>query len=320
MKLLKKRKIIIIGSGPAGYTASIYAARANLKPTLITGIVPGGQLTKTENIENWPGDINSIPGTLLMDRMKNHSLKFNSEIISDNILSVDFKSFPFKLFGEEYNYSSSSVIIATGASARYLNIKSEKKFLGKGISTCAICDGFFYKDKEIAVIGGGNTAIEEALYLSNIASKVYLIHRGSKFTAEKILVDRLNKKIQEKKIFTYMNHSVKKFVGNNIELKEIKIISTKENLFTSRINVSGAFICIGNIPNTKMFKKQLQMNNGYIKTNFSNFHGYKTQTNIKGVFAAGDVTDHIYRQAITSSASGCMAAIDAEKYLQISSI
>ncbi|WP_343152408.1 thioredoxin-disulfide reductase [Buchnera aphidicola] len=319
MKSLKSRKLIIIGTGPAGYTAAIYAARANLKPTLITGIIPGGQLTKTENIENWPGDISSLTGSELMDRMKKHAIKFNSEIISDEILSVNFKIFPFKLTGEEYEYVAKSVIIATGASPKYLGINSEKKFLGKGISTCAICDGFFYKEKNIAIIGGGNTAIEEALYLSNIVSKIYLIHRKPFFTAEKILIARLNKKIQEKKIVPYMNYSVKKFIGNNKELTGIKIISEKNNDISKSINLSGVFICIGNTPNTNIFRKQLKMKNGYIKTNLSNFHGYKTQTSIEGIFAAGDVTDHIYRQAITSSASGCMAAIDAEKYLQISS-
>ncbi|CAL4322260.1 thioredoxin-disulfide reductase [Buchnera aphidicola] len=319
MKLLKKRKLIIIGTGPAGYTAAIYAARANLKPTLITGATPGGQLTKTENIENWPGDINALPGIKLMDRMKEHATKFDSEIISDHILNVNFKNSPFKLTGEEYHYISEAVIIATGASPRYLNLNSEKKFLGKGISTCAVCDGFFYKEKKIAIIGGGNTAIEEALYLSNIVSKIYLIHRKPYFTAEKILIDRLNKKIQEKKIDTYMNYSVEEFVGNNKELTGLKIFNKKQNNISTLINVSGAFICIGNIPNTNIFLKQLKMKNGYIQTNFSDFHGYKTQTSIKGIFAAGDVTDHIYRQAITSAASGCMAAIDAERYLQISS-
>ncbi|WP_367676822.1 thioredoxin-disulfide reductase [Buchnera aphidicola] len=307
-----KNKLIIIGSGPAGYTAAIYAARANLSPVLITGKNPGGQLTTTNEIENWPGDINKITGLELMNRMNQHSLKFNTSIISDFIHTVKFNCSPFKLFGEEYEYSANCLIIATGSTAKYLGLKSEKNFLGKGVSTCATCDGFFYKEKIVAVIGGGNTAVEEALYLSNIASKVYLIHRQEKLKAEKILITRLLEKIKNNKIIFYNNTIVLDILGDEISIKKIKIKNNKNNI--QEINISGIFVAIGHNPNSNIFKDQLKLKNGYIQVD-CNSHKNSTQTSIPGIFAAGDVIDHHYRQAITAASTGCMAALDAEKYL-----
>ncbi|QCI15989.1 thioredoxin-disulfide reductase [Buchnera aphidicola] len=315
MSDIKHSKIIILGSGPAGYTAAIYASRANLYPLLITGKNPGGQLMNTNEIENWPGDINKISGSELMNRMNKHAIKFKTKIISDTINLVNFKKKPFLLSGEKYQYTADSVIIATGANPRYLGLKSEKIFKGKGVSTCAVCDGFFYKDKEIAVVGGGNTAIEETLYLSNFAKKIYLIHRRTNFRAEKILIDRLQKQIKNKKVVLCLNSIVKNILG---DLSGVTSLVIEQKIFEETreiiINISGVFIAIGYIPNTNIFINKLEMNNGYIKV-MNGMHGSFTQTSVPGIFAAGDVIDHVYRQAITSSSSGCMAALDSERYL-----
>ncbi|BFI91033.1 thioredoxin-disulfide reductase [Enterobacterales bacterium endosymbiont of Anomoneura mori] len=309
----KHNKLIIIGSGPAGYTAAIYSARANLKPLLITGLEIGGQLTTTEKIENWPGNKNNLTGKKLMERMKKHAEKFNTNIIFDYIKDTNLKNNPFILFGEYYKYSCDSLIIATGATAKYLNIPSETNFKGKGVSTCATCDGFIYKNKTVVVVGGGNTAIEETLYLSNIAKKVYLIHRSEKFKAEKILINRLKEKQKKKNIFIYTNYIVEEIYGNKTGVTGI-IIKNIKNKILKNFLVDGIFIAIGHKPNTDIFKNQLNLINGFIKVKNTEFN--KTQTNISGIFAAGDVMDQYYRQAITSAATGCMAAIDAEKYLE----
>jgi len=315
MNDIQHRKIIILGSGPAGYTAAIYASRANLRPYLITGVNKGGQLMNTNEIENWPGDFNKISGSDLMDRMHKHAVQLNTKIISDNIISVDFKKKPFYLIGENNKYTADAIIIATGANPRYLGLKSEVFFKGKGVSTCATCDGFFYKEKEVAVVGGGNTAIEETLYLSNIVKKVHLIHRGINFRAEKILLNRLTKQIKTKKIIIYLNSTVKEILGTSSEVTHL-LIKQKNSIKNKelKINISGLFIAIGYIPNTNIFIDQLKMKDGYISV-ICNTHGNYTQTSIPGIFAAGDVIDHVYRQAITSSASGCMAALDSERYL-----
>lgn len=315
MKTIKHNKIIILGSGPAGYTSAIYASRANLHPILITGTNKGGQLINTNEIENWPGDINQITGLELMNRMHAHAIKFNTEIISDNIVSVDFKSYPFHLTGENNKYTSDAVIIATGANPRYLGLDSENTFKGRGVSTCATCDGFFYKNKEVAVVGGGNTAIEEALYLSNIVKTVHLIHRRAEFSAEKILLERLTKKIKNKKVVLYLNSTIKKILGNSSGVTDVLIVKKDfQQLKELKIIISGLFVAIGHIPNTNIFFNQLKMKDGYIEITHGD-HGNYTQTSIPGIFAAGDVIDHVYKQAITSSASGCMAALDAERYL-----
>lgn len=309
------KKLIIIGSGPAGYTASIYAARANLFPTLITGINIGGQLMNTDNIENWPGDYDDLTGPQLMHRMHMHAKKLNIEIISDVIVSANLKEKPISIITDcEVQYTTDALIIATGASARYLGLPSESKFQGLGVSACAVCDGFFHKNKIVAVVGGGNTAIEEALYLSNIASLVYLVHRQEQFRAEKILMNRILKKVKEKKIILYTNFIVKEILGDINGVTGFKIKSVVHHNKIHTINISGIFIAIGHKPNTHIFENQLDMKNGYIKVNFGN-HKYFTQTSINGIFAAGDVIDHVYRQAITSAATGCMAALDAERYL-----
>ncbi|AWH90476.1 thioredoxin-disulfide reductase [Buchnera aphidicola (Melanaphis sacchari)] len=313
MKFTNHNKIIILGSGPAGYTAAIYAARANLNPILITGINKGGQLINTNEIENWPGDFDKITGINFMDRMHKHAVKFKAKIISDTIISVDFHKKPFFLLSENNQYTSDSVIIATGANPRYLGLKSEDEFKGRGVSTCAVCDGFFYKNKEVAVVGGGNTAIEETLYLSNFVKKVYLIHRREIFKAEKILIDRLLKALKTKKIILYLNCTIKKILGNQTGVTHL-IIQKKDIQEKIKISLSGLFVAIGHTPNTDIFIKQLEMQDGYIKIQRA-MHGNYTQTSIPGIFAAGDVTDHVYRQAITSSASGCMAALDSERYL-----
>ncbi|WGS66216.1 thioredoxin-disulfide reductase [Enterobacteriaceae bacterium ET-AT1-13] len=310
----KHSKLLIIGSGPAGYTASIYGARANLKPLLITGLEQGGQLIKTNTIENWPGDKKKITGQNLMDRMRKHAEKFNTNIIFDFIKSTNFAKKPFILIGEKNIYTCDSLIIATGATAKYLEIPSEKFYKGKGISTCAVCDGFIYKNKKVAVIGGGNNAIEETLYLSNIAEEVHLIHRNEKFKAEKILIDRLKKKIKSKKIFIYTNYIVKEINGNKEIVTNINIENVINKNYIKNILVDGIFIAIGYKPNTNIFDGQLKLKNGFIKVKNEEFN--KTQTNISGIFAAGDVMDRVYRQAITSAATGCMAALDAERYLE----
>ncbi len=306
-----EQKLIILGSGPAGYTASIYAARANLEPTLITGLEVGGQLTTTTEVENWPGDSEDLQGPDLMVRMKKHAEKYNVKIIHDHVKQVDFTQSPLKLEGGKDSYSAKTLIIATGASAKYLGLQSEKSFLGKGVSACATCDGFFYKDQEVAVIGGGNTAVEEALYLSNICSKVYLVHRRDEFRAEKILQDRMFKKVKEGKISLVLNSNLKEVLGDQV-VNSIKIANTSGE--ESIIKVEGVFIAIGHKPNTDIFKDQLEMKDGYIITKSGFDHG-ATSTSVPGVFAAGDVADYTYRQAITSAGFGCMAALDAEKYL-----
>lgn len=307
-------QLIILGSGPAGYTASVYAARANLNPVLITGLEVGGQLTTTTEVENWPGDHNNLQGPELMDRMKEHAEKYNVRIINDYIKAVDFKKNPLFLTGEKDEYVSDSLIIATGASAKYLGLASEKAFLGRGVSACATCDGFFYKDQEVAVIGGGNTAVEEALYLSNICSKVNVIHRRDEFRAEKILQDRLFKKVEEGKIELVLNSNLDEVIGDEV-VNAIKVKDNNGNL--NELNVQGVFVAIGHKPNTDIFEGHLDMEGGYIKTN-TGFNIGSTSTSVPGVFAAGDVADYTYRQAITSAGFGCMAALDAENYLSSS--
>jgi|TARA_B100001248_G_scaffold216016_1_gene170842 thioredoxin reductase (NADPH) len=308
-----EQKLIILGSGPAGYTSAIYAARANLEPTLITGLEVGGQLTTTTEVENWPGDFQDLQGPDLMIRMKKHAEKYNVKIINDHVKKVDFTQSPLQLMGERDSYETKSLIIATGASAKYLGLESEKRFLGKGVSACATCDGFFYKDQEVAVIGGGNTAVEEALYLSNICSKVHLVHRRDEFRAEKILQDRMFNKVKEGKISLVLNSNLKEVLGDQV-VDSIKIENNDGE--ESIINLDGVFIAIGHKPNTDIFEGQLEMKDGYIVTKSGFDHG-ATSTSIPGVFAAGDVADYTYRQAITSAGFGCMAALDAEKYLSV---
>ena len=303
-------KLIILGSGPAGYAASIYAARAGLEPIIIAGMQEGGQLTTTTDVENWPGDSDGLQGPELMDRMKKHAQQFNVDVINDHINSVELKDRPFKLQGTS-EYTCDALIIATGASAMYLGLPSEKEYLGKGVSACATCDGFFYKDQEVAVIGGGNTAAEEALYLSRICSKVYLIHRRDELRAEKILQDRIFDEEKNGKIEVLWDSQLSEVLGNDMGVTGIKI-DTKGNI--SEKSVMGVFIAIGHKPNTDIFDGQLDMDNGYIIIN-SGLNGSVTRSSIDGVFAAGDVSDQIYRQAVTSAGFGCMAALDAEKYL-----
>ena len=302
-----QHKLIILGSGPAGYAASIYAARAGLNPIIIAGMQEGGQLTTTTDVENWPGDSDGLQGPDLMDRMKKHAQQFDVEIINDHINAVELNDQPFKLKGTS-EYSCDSLIIATGASAMYLGLPSEKEFLGKGVSACATCDGFFYKDQEVAVVGGGNTAAEEALYLSRICSKVYLIHRRDELRAEKILQDRI---FAEEKIEILWNSQLSEVIGNDMGVTGIKVDNSGN---TIEKDVMGVFIAIGHKPNTDIFQGQLEMDNGYIIIK-SGLHGSVTTSSIDGVFAAGDVSDQIYRQAVTSAGFGCMAALDAEKYL-----
>lgn len=306
-------KLIILGSGPAGYTAAIYAARANLKPVIITGMEQGGQLMTTTDVENWPAEVNGqVMGPDLMQRFLDHATKFGTEIIFDHIHTVSLNEKPFKLIGDSNTFTTDALIIATGASAKYLGLESEQKFLGRGVSGCATCDGFFYKNQPVAVVGGGNTAVEEALYLSNICSKVTLIHRKDSFKAEKILVERLMNKVQEGKIELKLNAVLDEVIGDKVVTGiRIKFNDGKHEELS---NIPGVFIAIGHKPNTDIFQGQLEMENGYIVTHGGR-HGFATQTSIPGVFAAGDVQDMIYRQAITSSGTGCMAALDAEKYL-----
>jgi thioredoxin reductase (NADPH) len=308
-----ERKLVILGSGPAGYTAAVYAARAGLNPCLITGMEQGGQLTTTTDVENWPGDSDDLQGPELMDRMLKHVESLDVEVIFDHIENAELTSKPFRLTGNVNTYESESLIIATGASAQYLGIESEQNYMGKGVSACATCDGFFYKDKDVAVIGGGNTAVEEALYLSNLCSSVTLVHRRDSLRAEKILQERMFKKEQDGNVKIVWDHELKEVVGDGNLVSGIKIKNTKDSS-ESEITISGLFIAIGHKPNTDLFANQLEMENGYLKI-ISGTDGNSTATSIPGVFAAGDVSDHIYRQAITSAGSGCMAALDAEKYL-----
>ena len=303
-------KLIILGSGPAGYAAGIYAARAGLNPLLLTGAEEGGQLTTTTDVENWPGDSEGLQGPELMQRMRKHAEMFNVQIINDHIHETDLSKGPFKLHGSQ-NWSSDALIISTGASAQYLGLPSEKEFLGKGVSACATCDGFFYKNQEVAVVGGGNTAAEEALYLSRICSKVHLIHRRDKLRAEKILQDRVAEAVKEGKIEMHWNSELKEVLGDQ---RGVHSIAISENDGLNTIELNGVFIAIGHHPNTEIFKGQLEMENDYI-TITSGTKGLATATSVPGVFAAGDVSDQIYRQAITSAGFGCMAALDAEKFL-----
>lgn len=313
MTTTKHCPLLILGSGPAGWTAAVYAARANLKPVLITGLQQGGQLMTTTEVDNWPGDAHGLMGPALMERMQAHAERFETEVIFDHIHSADLLSRPFRLKGDNGEYTADALIITTGASAKYLGIESEQKFMGKGVSACATCDGFFFRDQDVAVIGGGNTAVEEALYLSNIARKVYLVHRRDKLRSEKILQDKLFAKVQAGKIEIIWNHSVDEVLGDDSGVTGMRIRSVNDDS-TREIDVQGFFVAIGHTPNTSLFEQQLAMRNGYI-TIKSGLEGGSTATSVPGVFAAGDVADQVYRQAITSAGFGCMAALDAEKFL-----
>ena len=310
----KHSSLIILGSGPAGYTAALYASRANLKPLLITGLEIGGQLTTTTDVDNWPGDHDNLQGPELMERMKEHVGKYDTEIIIDHIKEADLSSKPIKLIGDSTTYTCDALIISTGASAKYLGLESEKLYLGKGVSACATCDGFFYRGLEVIVIGGGNTAVEEALYLSNIASKVTLVHRRDKLRAEAMLIDKLNQKVKAKKIEIIWNSNLLEVNGDKTKVTSVTLKKTDSDE-TQEIECAGVFVAIGHQPNTSLFKSYLEMDNaGYLKVKGGSSGGI-TSTSIEGVFAAGDVSDSIYRQAVTSAGSGCMAALDAEKYL-----
>ncbi|AAZ18256.1 putative thioredoxin reductase [Psychrobacter arcticus 273-4] len=309
----RHEKLIILGSGPAGYSAAVYAARANLKPVMVTGMEVGGQLTTTTEVDNWPGDAHDLTGPALMERMKAHAERFGTELVYDHINAVNLNVRPFELTGNNGSYTCDALIISTGASAQYLGLESETKFRGLGVSACATCDGFFYKDKKVAVIGGGNTAVEEALYLSNIASEVTLVHRRDSLRSEKILQDKLFEKAKNGNVKIEWNHSVKEVVGDDMGVNGVVIESMLDGS-TKQLDVFGMFVAIGHKPNTDLFKGQLEMKDGYLIVN-SGLNGNATQTSIEGVFAAGDVADHVYRQAITSAGTGCMAALDAEKYL-----
>ena len=305
--------LIILGSGPAGYTAAIYAARANLNPVIITGIQQGGQLTITTDVDNWPGDADGVQGPDLMLRMQAHAERFNTQIIHDHIENADLSTRPFTLVGNNASYQCDALIIATGASAQYLGLPSEEAFMGRGVSACATCDGFFYRNQDVAVIGGGNTAVEEALYLANIAKSVTLIHRRDSLKAEKILQDKLFEREKSGNVTILWNHTLDEVLGNDTGVTGLSLKHTQTQV-TKILDVSGVFIAIGHIPNTGLFDGQLAMNKGYITVN-SGLEGGATQTSINGIFAAGDVADHVYRQAITSAAAGCMAALDVERFL-----
>jgi len=310
----KHSKVLILGSGPAGYTAAVYAARANLQPTLVTGIAQGGQLMTTTEVDNWPADVDGVQGPDLMQRFLKHAERFNTNIVFDHIHTVDLKNRPFTLTGDSGVYTCDSLIIATGASAKYLGIPSEQAFMGRGVSGCATCDGFFYKEQAVCVVGGGNTAVEEALYLSNIASKVHLIHRRDKFKAEAIMIDKLMDRVKAGQIQLHLHSVLDEVLGDNsgvtgVRLKNVQTQTTKD------LQLQGCFIAIGHQPNTDIFKGQLDMKDGYILTR-SGSQGLATMTSVEGVFAAGDVQDHIYRQAITSAGTGCMAALDAQRFLE----
>ena len=306
-------KLIILGSGPAGYTAAVYAARANLEPLVITGLTQGGQLTTTTDVDNWPGDVEGLQGPDLMERMKKHAERFDSKVIFDHICKVNLQEKPFALLGQDTSYTCDALIIATGASAQYLGLESETAFMGKGVSACATCDGFFYRNKPVAVIGGGNTAVEEALYLSNICSKVTLVHRRDTLRAEKILQKKLFERVKEGKVFIEWNSTLEEVIGNDMGVTGIKIKSVNDNSI-SEMELEGVFIAIGHIPNSEIFEGQLKMKNGYVVVE-TGISGNATQTSVPGVFAAGDIADQVYRQAVTSAGFGCMAALDAEKFL-----
>ncbi len=313
MSNIKHCNLLILGSGPAGYTAAVYAARANLNPVLVTGMQQGGQLTTTTEVENWPGDAEGLTGPALMERMKEHAERFETEILFDHINEVDFSQRPFRLKGDSMEYTCNALIISTGASAKYLGLESEEAFKGRGVSACATCDGFFYRNQKVAVVGGGNTAVEEALYLSNIASEVHLIHRRDNFRAEKILIKRLMDKVANGNIILHTDRTLEEVVGDEMGVTGVLIKDTQSDN-VEKIDVMGAFIAIGHQPNTDIFQNQLEMKDGYIVVK-SGLNGNATQTSIEGIFAAGDVMDHTYRQAITSAGTGCMAALDAERYL-----
>jgi len=313
MSETKHSRLLILGSGPAGYTAAVYAARANLNPLLVTGLQQGGQLTTTTDVDNWPGDADGVQGPELMERMLKHAQRFNTEVVFDHIHTADLSARPFKLTGDDGVYTCDALIIATGASARYLGLDSEEAFKGRGVSACATCDGFFYRNKPVAVIGGGNTAVEEALYLSNIASKVTVVHRRDKFRSEKILSDKLIERSKTGNVAIEWNHVLDEVLGDDSGVTGIRIIHAQDGS-TQDIGLDGVFIAIGHSPNTEIFTGQLAMKNGYISVK-GGAEGNATATSVPGVFAAGDVADSVYRQAVTSAGSGCMAALDAEKYL-----
>ncbi|TWH76823.1 thioredoxin reductase (NADPH) [Azomonas agilis] len=314
MREVKHSRLIILGSGPAGYTAAVYAARANLKPLLITGIQPGGQLTTTTEVDNWPGDVEGLTGPVLMERMQRHAERFDTEIAYDHIHTANLQQRPFVLAGDSATYSCDALIIATGASAQYLGLPSEEAFAGRGVSACATCDGFFYRNQVVAVVGGGNTAVEEALYLSNIAKEVHLIHRRDSLRSEKILQDQILEKSRSGNIRLHWNQTVDEILGDNSGVTGVRLKHAQTG-DTSELALMGVFIAIGHKPNTQLFEGQLDMNNGYLITKAGK-EGNATATNIPGVFAAGDVADSIYRQAITSAGAGCMAALDTERYLE----
>ena len=307
-------QVLILGSGPAGYTAAIYAARANLKPVLITGMAQGGQLMTTTEVDNWPADVMGVQGPELMQRFQQHAERFNTEIVFDHINAVDLSSKPFKLTGDSGQYSCDALVIATGASAKYLGLPSEEAFMGRGVSGCATCDGFFYKGDIVAVVGGGNTAVEEALYLSNIASKVHLVHRRDKFRAEPIMIDKMHEKVAAGKIDLHLFQTLAEVLGDASGVTGVRLKNVSSGA-TEDLTLKGCFIAIGHQPNTDLFKGQLEMKDGYIVTR-AGLNGFATMTSVPGVFAAGDVQDHIYRQAITSAGTGCMAALDAQRFLE----
>jgi thioredoxin reductase (NADPH) len=314
MTVPQHAKVLILGSGPAGYSAAVYAARANLKPVLITGIAQGGQLMTTTDVDNWPADVDGVQGPELMERFQKHAERFNTQIVFDHINEVDFSKRPFTLKGDSASYTCDALIIATGASAKYIGLPSEQAFMGRGVSGCATCDGFFYRGQEVCVVGGGNTAVEEALYLSNIATKVHLIHRRDKFRAEAILVDKLHDKVAAGKMQLHLWSTLDEVLGDASGVTGVRLKSTQGG-DTSELAVKGCFIAIGHQPNTDIFKGQLEMKDGYLITK-SGLAGMATMTSVPGVFAAGDVQDHVYRQAITSAGTGCMAALDAQRFLE----
>ena len=314
MSISRHTKVLILGSGPAGYTAAVYAARANLQPLLITGLAQGGQLMTTTDVDNWPADVDGVQGPELMQRFLSHAQRFNTEIVFDEIQSVDFSQRPFALRGDQSHYTCDALIIATGASAQYLGLPSEQAFMGRGVSGCATCDGFFYRDQQVCVVGGGNTAVEEALYLSNIASRVYLIHRRDKFRAEPIMIDKLMDKVATGRIVLELNSQLDEVLGDASGVTGVRL--KRSDGSQQEIALQGCFIAIGHRPNTAIFEGHLKMENGYIVTR-SGLGGLATMTSVAGVFAAGDVQDHVYRQAITSAGTGCMAALDAQRFLEM---